>query len=337
MNLARTPGNSIKVVSQAVPVPWTDESGNKSPTVFPTLIAALHQGSQHYVHIHHVLPLAGLTTSPPTTPSTISSSSSQEGYFDSGRIINSATYLADRYQPLAQGEARVSEPSTPSLAIPPSSAELSLYERFIPPSTSQEFLDLFEPNGSSPLVDRLTELTRSGTFVFLYPTKAGGTSFASEYLNPVLDPVLRSIMLSQGLSSDLGHRVSRMQAIPHLLPLTALRRRVSVLLSKLNESSSRNDGEHPKYVMADAFKAVVQISRKVWEFWWVQQETPRIRAVMLEYFRRGQSLPKDRHLSAAGLTRELIEAMGKRGYNPGEELGEGKGIEVGVFVIKRST
>ena len=350
IDVFKAPSNSTQVVAQVLPNPL-NEPEIEAPTAFDTLVRTLKSISPGYVHVHHVVPTTMALSSPLITPSA-ASGQNQEDYFDMSRIISSVTYLASPYQIQLPGTPSSPQPApgTPTLAIPPSCAEVSLYERFIPPGSDREFLDLFDTAAPSALVDRLTELGPSGTLLFIYPTKAGAETFLRTYLNPLLDPVLRTIILNRALSSHIGPEIARMAAVPHLLPFERLARRLRTLLWKLNQGGARGPaaastaahastttGSPGAYALVHASAARAPLPRRAWERWWIQQETPRVKAATAAYFRVGKSLPEDQRISSTALAREIVEALAKRGYAPGEATGEGEGVEVGVFAIKRQS
>jgi len=320
----------VKVVAQTLPSIAADGASDTSTTAFPSLISALQNrlcSATPYFEVHHIVPptfsLTSLPTSPPSTPSVNVSVIPQTDYF-SPNIFSSAVAVIDRHD-------KYSKPTMPSspFAVVPNTADFVLYERYIPPSTVQEFKDLFLTTGQSALVDRLAELSpNNGTLVFIYPTKSGAATFKTKLLDPILDPVLRSIITSHCLSSNIGVRIGTMAAAQHLLTFEAMKRNVQALLRGLGRDSRR-------FTLVHAKKAVVHVERKVWADWYVEQETPRIRHITTEYINRAVRLPQEEHISYAVLTREIIEGVLQRDYAKGEEPGVDGGLEVGVFVVRR--
>ena len=326
-----TPQLVIKVVAQTLPSIVADGTSETSTTAFLSLICALQNKlstTTPYFQVHHIVPpsfsLTSLPTSPPSTPSVNVSVIPQTDYF-SPNIFSSAVAVIDRHNKYSKP---ASGPSSP-FAVVPNTADFSLYERFIPPSTVQEFKDLFLTTGQSALVDRLGELSpNNGTLLFIYPTKAGATTFKTKHLNPILDPVLRSVITSHCLSTDIGVKIGTMAAADHLLTFEAMTRKMQALLRGLGRDSRR-------FALVHAKKAIVHMERKVWSDWFVKQETPRIRNITTEYINRAVRLPQEEHISYAVLTREIVEGVRRREYAEGEEPGLDSGIEVGVFVVRR--
>ena len=264
----------------------------------------------------------------------------QEDYFNTN-IFSSAVPLIDRYGSTKKAVSEAPAPSTPCLAVPPSSVDVALLERFIPPSSAEEYLDLFNHPGPSLLVDRLIELSADdGTLIFIYPTKAGASTFTSKYLGPILDPLLRTMVVIHSLSADLGISLGKMAVTEHLQDFETMRRKLIFLLRRLNRgdipSSQGSQTSRTKYSLVYSSREDVLVERKVWAEWYAQQETPRIRDIMTKYFQRAQRLPEQPGINSSVLVREIVEGVSKRQYVHGQAPTEADGVEVGVFVIRRS-
>ena len=248
-------------------------------------------------------------------------------------IFSSAVPVVNHYD-LYGSASNIPVPSSPCLAVPPASISITILERLIPPSNVQEFLNLFAQTGQSVLLNRLIELSpNKGTMLFIYPTKAGGTTFASRYLGPILDPVLRTMINSHSLSADIAVDIGKVDAVEHLLSYEGMKRKVNMLLERLNRGSSSSKGSN--YALVHSSKENVLVDRRVWTEWFLQQETPRFRFVTTRYFQRAHRLPKEPHVNYAVLTREIVEGITERKYNAGEGPGDEDGIEVGVYVVRR--
>lgn len=338
-------GNAIRVLSHALPCPAAESHGGPPNTAYSTLIAAIqtklesHQSS--FISVIHAVPsrfsLANLPTSPPGTPnSSIGpgvNSTIPEDYFNMRGVFSSAVPVANHHE-LYGPATNTPVPSSPCLAVPPASISIAILERLIPPSNVQESFDLFAQTGPSVLLNRLIELSpRKGTLVFIYPTKAGSTTFASRYLGPILDPVLRTMINSHSLSADIAVDLGRIDAVEHLLSYEGMKRKINMLLEKLNRGSNPSNGLN--YSLVYSSKESVHIDRHVWAEWFLQQETPRFRHVTTRYFQRARRLPEQPHVNYAVLTREIVEGITERKYNVGEQPGIEDGIEVGVYVVRR--
>ncbi|MCJ1363790.1 hypothetical protein MMC16_002899 [Acarospora aff. strigata] len=334
---------AVRVLSHALPCPSANSSLSAVST-FTSLITAIQtelQPSQRpYINVTHAVPskfsLTNLPSSPPGTPNLAQGG---EDYFNMTVFAN-AVPVHDHYD-TSKVLASSPAPSSPCPIVPPASVHVALVERYIPPSSVQEYLDLSSSTGPSVLVDRLVELSpEGGSILFIYPTKRGGMTFATEYLGPILDPLLRSIVVLHKLSADVGLALGRMAAIEHMVGFETMKRKINMLLRKLN----RGNGPQTSGPLAPSFKGSynlvysgtqeVLLDRRVWSDWWAQQENLRIRDVMSRYFKRAQRLPEDTDITSAVLVREIIDGVTTRPY--GDSPAPSAGVEVGVFVIQRS-
>ena len=285
----------------------------------------------------HAIPgrfnLADLPTSPPATPGPALFG---DDYFTQ-KVFDSAVPISDYQEDLS------ALPRSPRPVVPPSSINVSVVERYIPPSSPNEFADMFNPNGPSVLVDRLVELSPSnGTLVFIYPTRTGAQTFMNEYLGPVLDPLLRSMCVVHGLSSDLSRQLGSMCAVDRLLEHTELARSIDHLCATLTQRSTsmhRFHGRRAKFSVAHAAQQQVVLDREVWaKDWWTKQEKPRVKDVVTRYAHEAQKKSSnghdDRPATPAELIQTLLEGVVKKPYPDGQS--PRKGVEVGVFVIQRS-
>lgn len=234
-------------------------------------------------------------------------------------------------------------PRSPRPVVPPRSINVSIVERYIPPTSPREFADLTNINGPSILVDRLTELSpNNGSLVFIYPTKAGAETFVKNYLSPVLDPLLRTMCVTHGLSSEIGVLLGKMAAVERLSSHETLLRGVRHLCARLTQRSSTMERFHGKGAQFDvvyATKQDVVLPRDVWaKYWWSKQEKPRVRDVITKYAQEAQKRSSNQYMSrpptATELIQELLEGVCQRPYQA-DQAPKG-GIEVSVFVIKRT-
>ena len=317
------------------PAPGAAES---STTAFLAIITALQEkvysGHVQYISVTHAVPLrfnlADLPTSPPSTPNPTVPGGSD--YFS---VFANAVAVVDRH---GQAAFNTPVPSSPCPIVPPASVEVSLLERYIPPSTMEEYLDLFSTTDPSALVDRLVELSpNGGTMVFIYPTKTGAETFAKQYLGPILDPLLRTLVVLHELSADIGINIGKMATVEHLATFEGTKRKLNVLFNKMNRGSSLHATAPEKkmsYSLIHSSKGTVRMERTIWSDWWSQQEIPRVREVMARYFKRAQHLPADKDVTSAVLVREIVDGVASRPY--GRDAAPAEGIEVGVFVIRRT-
>ncbi|KAK8190330.1 hypothetical protein IWZ00DRAFT_525544 [Phyllosticta capitalensis] len=328
---SRLPNNSVKVLSHALPCP--------SPTgqAFPHIIYAIHDtippASTVWINVFHAVPgrfnMADLPISPPTTPGPVMGG---EDYFTS-KVFDSAVPLHDQ-----DGDVKI--PRSPRPAVPPGTVDVSIVERFIPPSTSSELAGLFSATSSrSILLDRLAELSPDrGTLLFIYPTKTGGRTFMNSYLGPILDPILRAMHVVHNLSADLGASLGHMAAVEHMMEYDEMLRRLDIFTTQLSGESStldRFNRARATFSIIHAERQKVPLDRKVWASdWWIKQEKPRVRTAVSKYFRLAQKLPSDVEIMPTNLIQEVLEGVGTKPYEGG---GPGEGVEVGIFVIRRSS
>lgn len=315
------------------PCPLSEEATPRT-SVFESIITALQAKLEdapgRYVEVTHAVPsnfnMARLPTSPIGTPTGFGTS--EVDYFNMS-VFSKAVIAVDHHM-----ASNASVPSSPHPVVAPSSVGVSLLERFIPPTNLQEYLDLFTRDSPSVLVDRLVELSPdNGSLIFIYPTAQGAATFASRYLGPLLDPLLRTMVGIHELTADMGAEVGKMAVVEHMDPFEKSVQKLNTLIRHMNRGNPRN-GPPPKYSLEYSSKQTVQVKRKAWTEWWMHQETPRIRDVMNRYFQRALKLPQSKEITAGSLVREILIGVENRAYADYDAPREG--IEVGVFVIRRT-
>lgn len=261
---AAIPNNPLRVLSHALPVP--SDSGHIYNTILERIGANTPSNPPTWINVFHAIPgkfnLPDIPTSPPSTPGL----QSGDDYFTQ-KIFASAVPISDYQDDLS------TLPRSPRPVVPPSTVNLAVVERYIPPSSSNEFKNLFNPSGPSLLVDRLVELSPAGgTLVFIYPTKTGAETFMREYLSPILDPLLRTTQVIHGLSWSLSQDLGTMAAAKDMEEFEQMKRSMQTLCARL---AQRKRGS---YATVHASKACVRIGRAAWaKDWWPKQEYPRIK------------------------------------------------------------
>lgn len=326
------PNAHLNMVAQSMP-PHTERSIDGSKLVFEEVVQSLQQFSTNvpYVTITHAytdrtsVSLGEIPDSPPATPNT------QDGsdYFDNNTIFTHAAQVPDYHKPNTTGVVAGRNPKVAA----PSTVNVSILERYIPPTTAAEVQDFFSLSRRSHLVDRLSELTASqdGTMLLVYPTRAGGQTFAKWYKNPILDPLIRQFMLLRGLTTPFGYAVGRMESVSSLMEFeqmqAALERLCSCVAAQLPPIGGRSE-----FTVVHSEKAEVILNRQTWVELFLAQESPRMRQDLIDYQKSGQRMPAQGfEQSPAALAREVED-----GIRSSKEHAGGIGIEVGVFVIKRS-
>jgi len=336
----------MKLLSHALPAP------SVSGHAFPTIITALRTQLPNpflWVNLLHAVPsrfnLVDLPSSPPSTPGIPLSGGD---YF--------TTKVFDQAIPAFDFERDVSAPQSrahSNLLAPPGSVDFVLVERFIPPPSSNEFANLFNLKGPSLIVDRLVELSNdNGCLVFIYPTKLGAQTFMQDYLCPIIDPMLRAMVVVNGFSSDLAATLGRMDAVSELQEFAQLHENMNSVCRRLSTGgggggggggsggdSDENDaarqclhGASATFTLAYAAKHEVALDGGVWADWWVKQEKPRVRSVIGRYFRQARRLPADAEIMPIKLIQEVLDGVATKA----PQRLPIKGVEVGVFVVRRN-
>lgn len=175
--------------------------------------------------------------------------------------------------------------------------------------------------------------------LFIYPTKRGGSTFKSQYLGPILDPLLRQLVVVNEMSADIGRYLGKLSSASHLEDFDTMKENLSQLCEALSSSSSR-------FSIVDARKGNVHPDRSTWTEWYIHQERARMKEVLSVYWQNGRRLPaskmsnmssnyllENKEVTSAMLLGEILDGIRRRPY--GEE-GPPDGIELGVFVIRRS-
>ncbi|KAF2748295.1 hypothetical protein M011DRAFT_441591 [Sporormia fimetaria CBS 119925] len=281
-----------------------------------------------WINVFHALPgrytLFDLPKSPPSTPGPV-----VEGdEFFTSKVFDSAVAVADY-----QLDSNLLSPS-PRPVVPPGSVNVSIVERYIPPTNGNEFSEMFKTQGRSLLYDRLIELSpKSGVLLFIYPTRTGARRFMSDYLGPVLDPLLRTVTVVHEFPSDLGKSLGRMTAVDQLAEYDTLHDQLQALLQKLNElSGAAASIPEGTYSILHASREEIILDRKAWaRDWWIKQEKPRVRDLVTKYFRK--KVPNS-DLTPSTLIQEILDGVVNREY---ASESRPRGIELGVFIIKKTS
>lgn len=201
---------------------------------------------------------------------------SNEGGYFAPTVFNSIVVaMGGTPGPRLPGQPLMSNP-----ILPPNSLHFSILERFIPPNSAADDAAMFSPT-SSILVDRLVELNdNGGSMLFIYPTKTGARQFVRNILGPVLDPLLRKLMVLYVLREDLLWRIRNMPAVDSMADWEGLKGRMNKLLASL----SRASGGSVSVEVAYASTAQIRVNEESWREWWSQQEQMRIREIVKRHF-----------------------------------------------------
>ena len=328
-----TQNSTLNVVAHVLPLPAEDSSPHHA--VFTRTIQAIQdkhaQPNQPYITITHAVPhkfdLNSLPTSPPATPNLVQGTGD---YFNQYTFAHAAVVPA--YHTPTRGLS-TSNSSSPNPIVPPRSVQVAILERYIPPSSIREYNDLFSIHGRSALLDRLSELSiDGGTLLFIFPTKAGATMFSDSYLSPVLTPILLQIVNLNRLVWNLAEDIGRMPVIPIMNEFDTMKAKITTLCRAINERPSI--GADSRFELVHSSIGSVPLDHATWREWYIEQEQGRVREVLRSYWKQGRRLPGDTEVTDATIARAVIDGLrkGVKGARPAS----GGGVEVGVFVVKRS-
>ncbi|QSS60220.1 hypothetical protein I7I51_05017 [Histoplasma capsulatum] len=354
LNISKTPGQAVQMVSQTLPCPPIDQTPISSPvSAFSVIVeeiqCRLQADQSPYINIIHAVPpkfsLNNLPTSPPGTPNRMSP---DDDYFNMTVFSSGAPVPAYAYHSDSTSQDL---PCVPTPIAPPYSVHISIVERYLPPPSPQEYRNLFSATGPSVLVDRLRELSpQGGNLVLIYPTQQGARTFKNQYLGPILDPLLRQMVVVNELSADISKALGSMPAISEMDDFETMQKNIMQLCKNLKRRDSLMAGPSPtrssRFTMVYGAKGEICMDRKSWIEWYIQQETPRARDILNGYWRAGYQFPTNlmlspgsrkpanRDLSSPSLLQALFQGLRNRADADGSCLG--KSLEVGVFVIRRS-
>ncbi|KAJ5916630.1 hypothetical protein N7504_000645 [Penicillium tannophilum] len=335
--------DAVKIVSQTLPYPRTSDqsiSTSRNDSIFSSIVQAVHNhlqpGQSPYINVTHAVPeqfsLSNLPHSPPSTPR---SPNAAEDYFNATVFSSAAVVGAyhDFRGPLQRHLSHVPMP-----VVPPHSVHISVLERYLPPSSAQEYRDVFCPTRPSFLVDRLSELSpNGGSLLFVYPTKKGASTFKSQYLGPILDPLLRQLVVVNGLSADVGRYLGKLSTVSQMDDFATMKANLNSLCDALSSPSSQ-------FQVADAGRASTHLDRNLWVEWFIHQEKARMKEVLSMHWQNSRRPPvtktmnsgmgDSKEITSAMLLSEIFEGIRKRPY--GEDNEPRDGVELGVFVIRRT-
>lgn len=343
MGISNPRGEAVKIVSQTLPYPRTSSQSISLPrndSIFCSIVQAVHNhlqpGQSPYINVTHAVPeqfsLSNLPHSPPSTPRTPTAA---DEYFNSA-VFSSAAVVGAYHDFRGPLQRQLSH--SPMPIVPPHSVHLSVLERYLPPPSAQEYRDFFCPTRPSFLVDRLSELSPDGgSLLFVYPTKKGASTFKSQYLGPILDPLLRQLVVVHGLSADVGRFLGKLSTVSQMDDFATMKANIGYLCESLSSPSSR-------FQVADAGRSSATLDRNLWVEWFIHQEKARMKEVLSLYWQNGRRPPvnkggsgglmADKEVTSAMLLTDIFEGIRKRPYGDDNEPREG--VELGVFVIRRT-
>lgn len=342
LGISNPRGEAVKIVSQTLPYPRTSNQSISQPrndSIFGSIVRAVHNhlqpGQSPYINVTHAVPeqfsLSNLPHSPPSTPR---SPTAVDEYFNAS-VFSSAAVVGAYHDFRGPLQRQLSH--TPMPIVPPHSVHISVLERYLPPPSAQEYRDVFCPTRPSFLVDRLCELSPDGgSLLFVYPTKKGASTFKSQYLGPILDPLLRQLVVVHGLSADVGRFLGKLSTVPQMDDFATMKANITYLCESLSSPTSQ-------FHVADAGRSSANLDRNLWVEWFIHQEKARMKEVLSLYWQNGRRPPinkggssglmADKEVTSAMLLTDIFEGIRKRPY--GDDMPR-DGVELGVFVIRRT-
>ncbi|KAJ5390391.1 uncharacterized protein N7496_001459 [Penicillium cataractarum] len=347
LGISNPRGEAVKIVSQTLPYPRPSDQSISVPrndSIFYSIVRSVHNhlqpGHSPYINVTHAVPeqfsLSNLPHSPPSTPH---SPTAADEYFNA-TVFSSAAVVGAYHDYRGPIQRQIAHAPMP--IVPPHSVHISVLERYLPPPSAQEYRDVFCATRPSFLVDRLCELSPDGgSLLFVYPTKKGASTFKSQYLGPLLDPLLRQLVVVNGLSADVGRYLGKLSTVSMMDDFATMKANIVALCEDLSSSSSQ-------FHVADAGKASAHLDRDLWVEWYIHQEKARMKEVLSLYCQNGRRPPISKALTTGGssglmpdkevtssmLLGEIFDGIRKRHY--GEDNEPRDGVELGVFVIRRS-
>jgi hypothetical protein len=277
-------------------------------------------------------------------------------------VPNAPTDLSS-YDAWAKKQEAAPLPS-PNPIVLPLSHQISVLERYIPPTSPHEDQKIFS-NVSSTLVDRLFELSpNGGTMLFIYPTRTGAETFTRDYLGPILEPLLRRLMSLHGMPEAFCESLDKMRAIEFMKGFEGLKAKIANICARArsdlglrqqrrppsrassnSSGSGSGGGGNDGIQLVYSRKATVHLSPEHWKEWWISQEASRIKKTISLYYEMGYKMPEN--MAPGDLERAIIDGV-RPMWTP--QIREGQGakprtkyvaeltppMEVGVFIIRRT-
>ncbi|KAL8861834.1 MAG: hypothetical protein Q9178_001703 [Gyalolechia marmorata] len=335
----------VRILNQTQPLPLP-QNVLGVPSALTGVINALQATFEQfsvtrYIDVTYAVPgkysFGQLPSSPVTTPNRPAITASMDDYFSMPRTVVYAkgTFAATHAEACRSLAGNPTNRGFPQTVVAPSTITISTLERFIPPATKQEYEDLFKMDEPSALVDRMSELKpNSGCLIFIYPTKQGANTFKHDYVGPILGPVLSTMIGVRSVPEAVAEKINKLEAMDVMSRFDILKARINRSVRGMNE---KGNGSVHRFALVMASKEKVHLGRGVWADWFLEQELPRFRQIVDDYYGRtpGRGLPQvhNQDFTAAGMVGEIIDGIKERPYDGGAPQ---EGIEVGVFVIKRT-
>lgn len=324
------------MVAQLLPLRMNGASSSKPvfESILETIQTKVTTTEPPYITITHAVPhmiaMDEVPTSPPATPNAAHLS---EDYFDMQTIFSHAAVVPTYHSIANSLTVSSARPSNPVVA--PASIHVSVLERYIPPASTQEYMDFFSISSRSYLVDRLAELSADGgTLLLLYPTKTGAKTFASQYLGPILEPLLRQFVFYNNLYTDIASTLGHMGAVDGMLGFEQLKSKIRRLCNELSRRGLPRSGPRSTFTIVHSSIGEAILDGSTWRDAYIHQEQARMRKNLVDYQKMGGRMPEPvghREITHGMLVRQVTD-----GLKASREGAGGKAVELGVFVIRRT-
>ncbi|KIW84126.1 hypothetical protein Z517_03373 [Fonsecaea pedrosoi CBS 271.37] len=328
-----TSQQQIQMVVQALP---SQPRSTHTRPIYDRVVEDVqnHFTSPPYITITHAyfqaISMDEVPASPPATPNTNYPS---DDYFQDHTVFTHAAVVPAYHSHVTTFSAVAPRPS--NIIAAPSSIQISILERYIPPTTPREVEDFFTLSRRSYLADRLLELSSNeGSLLLIYPTKLGGQTFASRYIGPVIEPFLRQFILLNNLYTDIAIQLGRMDAVASMKSFEEMQTMLLAMCEALSQRAPSR-GLPSRYQIIHAETAEVVLDRTLWKEWYIEQEQPRLRQNLVDYHKSGGRMPARSgriEVTPGMLAREVVD-----GIRQSRETAGNVGVEVAVFVVRRTT
>lgn len=159
------------------------------------------------------------------------------------------------------------------------------------------------------------------------------------YCDLKVEPLLRQLVVVNELSADVSRSLGRLASVSQMDDFETMKANLSQLCENLSSSSAH-------FSVVDARKGSAHLDRNLWTEWYIHQEKARMKEVLSLYWQNGRRLPvnktttssnlflADKEVTSAMLLGDILDGIRRRPY--GEENERQDGVELGVFVIRRS-
>ena len=133
---------------------------------------------------------------------------------------------------------------------------------------------------------------------------------------------------------NVATELGGMAAVAKMKSFEQMRASLAAMCETLGQRAPTR-GLPSHYEIVHAEIAEVTLDRALWKGWYIEQEQPRLRQNLVDYHKSGGRMPSRKgqiEVTTGMLAREVVD-----GIRHSREVAGNVGLEVGVFVIRRST